>query len=159
MRLFPIITLLVVLLWPFAAIPQRNCFPAAFLENYLKSKFQEVQIATALSNNFPTMRIEVWISLGGSTWTIVERSHHGIMCVLRTGENWRSVTMKRGICGVLITGATGIGFDLLLSVSRDVSAIAVSVKENGARLSRIEMRYTKAFDHLDARLRDLEMGL
>ncbi len=96
MRLLPIITLLVVLLWPFAVVAQRNCFPAAFLENYLKSKFQEVQIATALSNNFPTMRIEVWVSLKGATWTIVERSHHNILCVLRTGENWRPVTMKRG---------------------------------------------------------------
>ena len=63
-----------------------------------------------------------------------------------------------GICGVLITGASTAGTGLLLSVARDVSAIAVAVKENGARLSRIEIRYVKSYDQLDARVRGLEMG-
>ena len=63
-----------------------------------------------------------------------------------------------GICSVLITGASGLGFDLLLSVSRDVSAIAVAVKENGARMSRIELRYAAAHNQLDVRVRNLEMG-
>lgn len=67
-------------------------------------------------------------------------------------------TWLLGICGVLITGSFGSGFNLLWSVSRDVSAIKVAVKENGARLSRIEVRYAKAIDQMDVRLRDVEMG-
>ncbi len=63
-----------------------------------------------------------------------------------------------GICGVLITGASTAGTGLLLSVARDVSVIAVGVKENGARLSRIELRYLMVHNQLDARIRNLEMG-
>ena len=63
-----------------------------------------------------------------------------------------------GICSVLITGAFGSGFGLLLSVSRDVSAITVAVRENGARLNRVEARYTKAYSDLNGRLRDIETG-
>ncbi len=63
-----------------------------------------------------------------------------------------------GICSVLITGAFGSGFDLLLNVSRDVSAIKVAVETNGTRLSRMEIRYAKAIGELDVRLRNIEIG-
>ena len=97
MRLLPIITLLVVLLWPFTAVAQRNCYPAADLEYYLRYKHQEIQTTVAVTNTFPPTLIETWVSPGGATWTLVELTHHGIRCVLRAGENWRPVTtMERG---------------------------------------------------------------
>ncbi len=95
MRLPLIIILLVALLWPFAAAAQRHCYPAEVLENFLRLRYQESQVAVALSNAVPTTIIEVWVSLDG-TWSIVERDHHHQLCLIRAGENWRPVTTKRG---------------------------------------------------------------
>lgn len=95
MRLLPIITLLVTLFWPFAAVGQRNCYPAEVLENYLKLRFQESPVSMGLSNKVPTTIIEVWVSSEG-TWSVVERDHHRQLCMLRAGENWRPVTTERG---------------------------------------------------------------
>ncbi len=86
---------IVVLLWPFTVMGQGHCYPAEVLENYLRGKHQEVQITTALSNSIPATIIEVWVSLEG-TWTVVERDHHRRLCMIRAGQNWRSVTMERG---------------------------------------------------------------
>ncbi len=95
MRLLPTITLLVALLWPLDAVAQRICYPAEMLENFLRLRFQESPISTALSNKVPPTVIEVWVSLKG-TWSIVERDHHRQLCMIRAGENWRPVTTKRG---------------------------------------------------------------
>lgn len=96
MRLFLTAATAVILMLANPAAAQKHCYRAAVLENYLRDRFQEVQSTTALSNRSPASRIEVWLSPGGATWTLVELSHHGIRCVLRTGENWRPVTMERG---------------------------------------------------------------
>lgn len=78
------------------AAAQKHCYPAAVLETYLMHKYQEVQTTTALTNRSPATWIEVWVSPGGATWSVVELSHHGIRCLLRAGEGWRQVTKKRG---------------------------------------------------------------
>ena len=95
MRLLTIITLLVVLLWPFAAIANGHCYSAEVLEDFLRRKYQESPINLGISNNVPATIIEIWESSDG-TWSIIERDHHNQLCVLRAGENWRPVTTERG---------------------------------------------------------------
>ncbi len=63
-----------------------------------------------------------------------------------------------GICGTLLTALAIASFSLLWSMSVDVSAIAASVTSMGEQVNRQDARFTRAYDHLDSRLRDVELG-
>jgi len=63
-----------------------------------------------------------------------------------------------GICGTLLTALAVGSFALLWSMSADVSAIAASVSAIGERVDRQDTRWTRAYDDLDDRLRDVELG-
>ena len=63
-----------------------------------------------------------------------------------------------GICGTLLTALAVGSFALLWSMSADVSAIAASVSAIGERVDRQDVRWTRNYDNLDNRLRDVELG-
>jgi len=63
-----------------------------------------------------------------------------------------------GLCGTALTGLAGASFTLLWVMSNDVSAIATSVQAIGERVDRQDVRWSRAFDNLDGRLRDMEFG-
>lgn len=71
----------------------------------------------------------------------------------RNGTTW-----LLGISGTLLVAIAAASFALLLNMSRDVAAIAVAVKDIGQRVDRMDVRHTKAYNGLDLRLRDVEMG-
>ena len=63
-----------------------------------------------------------------------------------------------GISGSLLTALAGWSFVLLWGMSQDVSVIAASVSAMGERVDRQDARWTSAYDQLDNRLRDVELG-
>ena len=71
----------------------------------------------------------------------------------RNGKNW-----LLGICGTLFTALAIGSFGLLWGVSNDVSTIAASMQAMSNRVDRMDSRWTTAYDNLDVRLRDVELG-
>ena len=69
-----------------------------------------------------------------------------------------AVTWLLGISGALFTGLAVASFTLLLSMSGDVASIAASMDAMSERANRQDARFTRAYDHLDSRLRDVELG-
>ena len=63
-----------------------------------------------------------------------------------------------GICGTLFTALAIGSFTLLWGVSNDVSTIAASMDAMDQRMGRSDARWTREFDDLDSRLRDVEFG-
>ena len=63
-----------------------------------------------------------------------------------------------GICGSLLTGVALATFGLLWSMSADVSAIAATMSALSKQVDRQDARWTKAYDQLNGRLRDVERG-
>ena len=69
------------------------------------------------------------------------------------GKNW-----LLGLSGTLFTGLAIASFGLLVSMSGDVASIAASMDAMGERVNRQDVRFTRAYDDLDSRLRDVELG-
>ncbi len=69
-----------------------------------------------------------------------------------------STAWALGIASTLLVSIAAASFALLLNMSRDVASIAVAVKDIGARVDRMDVRHTKAYNGLNFRLRDMEMG-
>jgi len=63
-----------------------------------------------------------------------------------------------GLCGTLLTAVAIASFSLLWSMSSNVAAINVSVENIGEQVTRMEVRHTRAYNGLDRRLRDVELG-
>ncbi len=63
-----------------------------------------------------------------------------------------------GISGTMFTALAIGSFALLWSMSQDVSAIAASMQAVSQRVDRMDARWTTAYDTLDDRLRDVEIG-
>ena len=62
------------------------------------------------------------------------------------------------ISGTLFTALAIGSFGLLWSMSTDVSTIAASMQAMSQRVDRMDSRWTTAYDNLDGRLRDVELG-
>ena len=71
----------------------------------------------------------------------------------RNGKNW-----LLAVLGTLFTGLAVASFTLLLSMSGDVASIAASMDAMSERVNRQDVRWTRAYDNLDSRLRDVELG-
>ncbi len=71
----------------------------------------------------------------------------------RNGRNWLLAAS-----GTLFTGLALTSFGLLVSMSGDVASIAASMDAMSDRADRSDVRFTRAFDQLDLRLRDVELG-
>lgn len=69
-----------------------------------------------------------------------------------------AMTWLLGICGTVFTGLALASFGLLVSMSGDVSSIAASMEAMSDRADRSDVRWTRAYDNLDNRLRDVEIG-
>lgn len=69
-----------------------------------------------------------------------------------------AITWLLGICGTLLTGFAAGSFTLLLYVSQDVASLVTSVAAMDERADRSDARWTKAYDDLDSRLRNVEFG-
>ena len=63
-----------------------------------------------------------------------------------------------GISGTMFTALAIGSFTLLWTMSGDVSSIAASMQAMSQRVDRMDARYTTAYDNLDSRLRDVEIG-
>ncbi len=63
-----------------------------------------------------------------------------------------------GICAFLVTAAVTGSFGVQWTMSKDVSAIAASMSALSERVDRMDSRWTVAYDNLDGRLRDVEIG-
>ncbi len=71
----------------------------------------------------------------------------------RNGKNW-----LLGVTASLFTALAVGSFGLLWTMSGDVSAIAASMQAMTDRADRSDARWTRAYDQLDDRLRDMEFG-
>ena len=71
----------------------------------------------------------------------------------RNGKTW-----LLGISASLFTALAVGSFGLLWTMSSDVSAIAASMQAMSDRADRSDTRWTRAYDQLDSRLRDMEFG-
>ena len=71
----------------------------------------------------------------------------------RNGRNW-----LLGLSGTLFTGLAIASFTLLLGMATDVASIAASMDAMSDRADRQDVRFTRAYDNLDSRLRDVELG-
>ncbi len=71
----------------------------------------------------------------------------------RNGRSW-----LLGISASLFTALAIGSFGLLWTMSGDVSAIAASMQAMSDRADRSDVRWTKAFDGIDSRLRNVEFG-
>ena len=67
----------------------------------------------------------------------------------RNGGNW-----LLAVLGTLFTGLAVASFTLLLSMA----SIATSMDAMSERVNRQDVRWTRAYDNLDSRLRDVEPG-
>ena len=63
-----------------------------------------------------------------------------------------------GISGTLFTALAMGSFALLWGVSNDVSSIAASMDAMDKRMGRSDARWTRKYDNLDGRLRNVELG-
>ncbi|MEE8362111.1 MAG: hypothetical protein V3R71_08130 [Gemmatimonadales bacterium] len=69
-----------------------------------------------------------------------------------------AMTWVLSICGTLVTASAMGSTAMLWNVTNDVSAIKASMATIDERVDRQDTRWTRVYDQLDSRLRDVELG-
>lgn len=83
----PVVAVLLLVLGTMATGAQTlTCAPRAEIASFLKDKFQELQDAYGLVGDKAVL--ELYISDGGATWTLVLTDISGRSCILAAGDNW-----------------------------------------------------------------------
>ena len=64
------------------------CMPYEIAVRQLAAKHQETKVQAGMARD--GWRVELWLSEGGKTWTLLNVSARGIACVGAAGRNWRA---------------------------------------------------------------------
>jgi len=73
-----------------AAAQAPLCADRAEFISALSSKYAEVPVAMGIANNGSSI-VEILVSKGGASWTIILSLPDGASCVIAAGENWQSL--------------------------------------------------------------------
>ncbi len=77
-----------------APAQQTFCGRRSDIIERLDRKYNEVPVAVGIASDGGL--IEVLVSEGGETWTIIHSYPDGRACLAGSGEGWRNITPERG---------------------------------------------------------------
>jgi hypothetical protein len=81
-----------VLILPLIAAAQQQCAPRETAVKNLAEKYNEHPIGMGLDDR--GIILEVFVSEGGETWTIVVTRPDGVSCAVASGQGWRRPLLK-----------------------------------------------------------------